>query len=215
MGHEPRRVAWLGSVARRAVIDAAKGVVAFPYRLRFGALGQSPRIMPPLLLLGARRVLIGDHVIIEQFAGLSVARGGKILIGDRCELRCFCRLEAHDGLLRLGERCSVNPFTLLSGFGGLTIGNDVRIGSHCVILSSTHQFDQPDLSIREQGVVPRATVIEDDVWFGAGCTVLGGVRIGRGAVIGAGAVVTRDLPAGSIAMGVPARVSGSRHGLRT
>lgn len=195
---------------RGAVRRLAKILLSWPYRLRFARLGRGGRIWPPLMVRGGRHIHIGDRVMLEQFAGLSVVPGGAIYIGDDCELRCFCRLEAHDGQLRVGARTSVNSFTLLSGFGGLTIGSDVRIGSHCVVLSSSHRFASIAMTIREQGVEPSRTVIEDDVWLGTGCTVMGGVTIGHGAIIGAGAVVTKDVPPWSIATGVPARVSGSR-----
>jgi acetyltransferase-like isoleucine patch superfamily enzyme len=195
---------------RQILIRLAKGTIALPYRLRFASLGRSVRIMPPLLLQGTQRIFVGDDVIIEQFVGMSVVCGGEIHVGNGCELRCFSRLEAHDGIIRLGARCSVNPFTLLSGYGGLTIGDDVRIGSHCVVLSSMHRFESIDLVIREQGIAESPTVIEDDVWIGSGCKILGGVRIGYGSVVGAGTVVNRDLPPMSIASGVPARVTGTR-----
>jgi acetyltransferase-like isoleucine patch superfamily enzyme len=190
--------------------SVAKETIALPYRFRLGSLGREVRIMPPLLLQGSRRIHIGSRVVIEQFVGMSAVGEGEITIGDETELRCFSRLEAHDGFIRVGARCGINPFTLLSGYGGLTIGNDVRIGSHCAILSSTHRFESTDLSIREQGVEGRETVVGDNVWMGHACTVLSGVRIGSGAVIGAGAVVTRDIPPDSIATGVPAQVTGSR-----
>lgn len=172
-------------------------------------MGRGVRIMPPLMLSGAGGVTLGDRVILEQFVGLS-AVGGRITVGDDCELRCFARLEAHDGTISLGARSSVNPFCLLSGFGGLQIGRDVRIGSHCVILSSTHRFEDPTQVIRAQGVERRPTVIGDDVWLGTSVTVMGGVSIGTGCVVGAGAVVTRDVPPLSIVVGVPARVVGTR-----
>lgn len=195
---------------RRGLTSLAKAVIALPYRFRFGSLGRSVRIISPLLLQGAGRMHIGDGVLIEQFVGMTAVGNGEIHVGNDCELRCFSRMEAHDGFIRLGARCGVNPFTLLSGYGGLTIGNDVRIGSHCAILSSTHNFESAALTIREQGVLKQETIVEDDVWMGHACTILGGVRIGRGAIIGAGAVVTRDIPPGGIALGVPARITGTR-----
>lgn len=199
---------------RPIIVKLAKATIAFPYRFRFASLGHSVRIMPPLLLQGAKRITIGDRVIMEQYVGMTAVAGGEIIVGNDCELRCFSRLEAHDGYIHLGNHSSVNSFTLLSGYGGLTIGDDVRIGSHCAILTSTHRFDSQDLSIREQGTQKLPTTIESNVWMGHGCTVLGGVRIGSGSVVGAGAVVTRDLPLGSIAAGVPAKVIGMRGGER-
>lgn len=165
--------------------------------------------MPPLMLTGAKGVSVGHRVILEQFVGLSTG-GGRIIIGDDCELRCFARLEAHDGEIRIGHRSSVNPFCLLSGFGGLVIGSDVRIASHCVILSSSHRFDDLHRTIREQGVDRQRTVIEDDVWLGTGVTILGGVSVGTGSIVAAGAVVTKNVPPGRIVAGVPARVIRAR-----
>lgn len=195
----------LPPVARRWL----KAIITLPYRFRFDSIGSDVKIMPPLMLHNPGQVRLGNRVIVEQLVGFSVD-GGSIHVGDDCELRCFSRLEAHCGEIRLGARTSINPFTLLSGYGGLLIGSDVRIGSHCQILSSSHKFDDLVRTIREQGVEPAATVIEDDVWLGSGCTVTAGVAIGRGSVIGAGSVVTKDVPPMSIAAGVPARVLRSR-----
>ncbi|MFZ2491227.1 MAG: acyltransferase [Thermoanaerobaculia bacterium] len=189
---------------------AVRAAIVLPYRLRFESVGAGSRINPPLLLQGAGRIHLGSGVILEQYLGMTVVGRGEITIGDGTELRCFARLEAHDGFIRIGARCGVNPFTLLSGYGGLTIGDDVRIGSHCSILSSTHNFEASDLTIREQGVERRETIVEDDVWMGHACTIVGGVRIGSGAIIGAGAVVTRDVPPRAIVTGVPGRVTGTR-----
>lgn len=89
----------------------------------------------------------------------------------------------------------------------VTIGSDVVMGPDVVIMTNTHAFEDPNLPIRLQGnggVAP--VVLEDDVWIGTRVIILPGVRIGRGTVVGAGSVVTRDLPAFSVAAGVPARV---------
>lgn len=195
---------------KRIFINFAAALIALPYRYFFASLGHSVRITPPLLMRGAKRIHIGNKVILEHFVGLNVSPGGEIRVGDECELRCFSRLEAHNGTIKLGARCSVNPFTLLSGYGGLTIGEDVRIGSHCAIMSSMHRYESTNLTIREQGVEAKPTLIESDVWLGAGCTVLGGITIGRSSIVGAGAVVTRDVPTKTIATGVPASITGTR-----
>lgn len=87
------------------------------------------------------------------------------------------------------------------------IGHDVVMGPDVVIMTNTHAFEEPNRPIRLQGnggVLP--VVIEDDVWIGTRVIVLPGVTIGRGSVVGAGSVVTRSIPAFSIAVGVPAQV---------
>ena len=185
-------------------------LLASPYRLRFGHLGRRPRILPPLLLAGARRIYVGDDTRIEAYVALSVVAEGRIDIGSNCELRSFARLESDIGSIVLGDRCSVNPYSMLSGYGGLHIGNDVRIASHCVVLSSTHNFEDVGVAIQTQGVEGRATHIEDDVWIGSHAVIVGGVRVGAHSVIGAGAIVLSDIPPYSIAAGVPARVLKTR-----
>jgi acetyltransferase-like isoleucine patch superfamily enzyme len=184
----------------------AAELLALPYRLRFGRVGRRPRLFPPLLVSGARRIRLGDYTLLEPFVALSVGGEGRIEIGAQCELRSFARLEADVGQIVLGDRCSVNPFCLLNGYGGIFIGNDVRIASHAVILSSTHRYEDPSVPIESQGVLGKKTVIGDDVWLGSHCVVVGGVRIGAHSIIGAGAVVLDDIPEYGVAAGVPARV---------
>ncbi|MDO1582871.1 acyltransferase [Rhizobium oryzicola] len=112
------------------------------------------------------------------------------------------------GEIDLGENVSVNPYACLSG--KVRIGNGVRIASHVSIVGFNHGFDDLDTPIFRQPLTSKGIEIENDVWIGANAVILDGVRIGRGSVIAAGAVVTQDIPAFSIAGGVPARVLKSR-----
>jgi maltose O-acetyltransferase len=84
------------------------------------------------------------------------------------------------------------------------IGNRVMIASHVAISSLTH--DHSRQSMRHSPVVQKKIVIEDDVWIGAGAVILPGITLGHGAVVGAGAVVTKDVPPYSIVVGNPARI---------
>ncbi|HLS01860.1 MAG TPA: acyltransferase, partial [Beutenbergiaceae bacterium] len=88
---------------------------------------------------------------------------------------------------------------------------DVSIAHHTSILSSTHTWQDPHVPIRDQPVVNQPTTIADNVWIGAGVRVLGGVTINTGAIVGAGSVVTKDVPANAIVGGIPARVLRTRH----
>ncbi len=114
--------------------------------------------------------------------------------------------------VRIGKDVTINEGVFLDGYGGLTIGNDCRIAHGCSFISEDHIFDDPATPIWRQGKHHGAIVLEDDVWCGCGVKVLRGVTIGRGSVVAAGAVVTRDVPPYSIVMGVPARVVGTRGG---
>lgn len=113
----------------------------------------------------------------------------------------------------VGERVFMNAnFTCLDA-GRVTIGDDVLFGPNVSLLPPMHPLRWQDRNIREDadGVrheyeYSRPIVIGSNCWFGGNVTVLGGVTIGDGCVIGAGAVVTKDIPAGSVAVGNPARV---------
>jgi acetyltransferase-like isoleucine patch superfamily enzyme len=92
----------------------------------------------------------------------------------------------------------------------------VKIGKYCsiapgvVIVGSNHKFDNTEVFIKEQGITIKGIVIEDDVWIGANVTVLDGVKIGKGAIIAAGSVVTKDVNEYYIVGGIPAKVLKSR-----
>lgn len=93
---------------------------------------------------------------------------------------------------------------------GFEIGDNVRIAAQVVIIPMNHIYEDPDTPIWKQGIRAKGIKIEDDVWIGAGAKILDGVTIGKGSVIGAGAVVTDDIPPYSVAVGVPARVIKKR-----
>lgn len=111
--------------------------------------------------------------------------------------------------VELGDRSSLGLDCLV--IGPLRVGKDVMMGPRCMILASRHATGRVDVPMSTQGFLPdRAVVIEDDVWLGAGVTVLPGRVIGTGSIVGAGSVVTRDVPAWSVVGGNPARVLGTR-----
>ncbi|WP_165789090.1 acyltransferase [Cryobacterium zongtaii] len=112
--------------------------------------------------------------------------------------------------VRIGDRTAIGMFNVIWGQGGIRIGTDCLFGPHVQIFSENHIFDSLTLPIREQGEVRIPTDIGNDVWIGAGVTVLAGCSIGDGAVIAAGSVVTKSVEAGSIMAGVPAKRIGTR-----
>lgn len=112
--------------------------------------------------------------------------------------------------ISLGSNITLNEGVFLSGFGGLEIGDNVRIGHRSSILTSEHQYDNTDVPIYQQGLTPKPVRIADDVWIGCQATILAGTTIGKGAVIAAGAVVTKDVEPYSIVGGVPATLIKSR-----
>jgi galactoside O-acetyltransferase len=89
--------------------------------------------------------------------------------------------------------------------GRIEIGQNCIIGPNVVFRTSNHIFSSREIPIREQGHEPGAIIIQDDVWIGANACVIGTVKIARGAVVAAGAVVTEDVEEFTVVGGVPAR----------
>jgi acetyltransferase-like isoleucine patch superfamily enzyme len=168
-------------------------------------------------LLHASYISAGRDLNLEegcQIMGLS-RRG--IVFGDRCTVGRYAMISPTNAFggelgegLKLGDHSNVGPFAYLGCSGYIEIGERVLMGPRVTMIAENHNFDEPDLPIKAQGVERKAITIGDDCWLGAGCTVLAGVTVGRGAVIAAGAVVTRDVPATAVVAGVPARVVRER-----
>jgi len=152
-------------------------------------------------------VFIGDHVLIYQDRG-----GGPVDIAD--EVRVFNHTTIQTGLegsVTIGANTRIQPRCQLSAYkASIRIGSNVGIAPNCALYSYDHGtfLDNPISSqpLQTKGDI----IIEDGAWLGVGVIVLSGVRIGRGAVVGAGSLVTRDIPDNSIAYGVPAKVAKTR-----
>ena len=104
----------------------------------------------------------------------------------------------------------ISEFAYFNGYGGIEIGDKVLIGANTMFYSHEHNFTDLTKSIRSQGLSKKPIVVKDDVFIGCGVLVLGNVTLGEGSVIGAGSVVTKDVPQNSIVAGVPAKVIGMR-----
>lgn len=151
---------------------------------------------------------IARDVSIRSPERLRVGEGVMIDVG--AVLHCGGLGWAPEGGIVLGDRCYIGPRAVLFGGGGIEIGADTLISPGVMIVSHQHSFRQRELSIREQPLRFGRVVVGRNVWIGANAVVLPGVRLEDGVVVGAGAVVTRDIPAESVALGVPARVVGER-----
>ncbi len=109
-----------------------------------------------------------------------------------------------------GDNVSIHPMCYLEGQGGIEIGNDVSIAHAVSILSTTHNMDDLVLPIKDQGVTEKKVTIHDNVWIGCKATVLCGIEINSGSVIGANSVVTKNIKPNSVSAGVPAKEIRSR-----
>jgi len=150
-----------------------------------------------------KNCFIGDRVIIFE-----KTKGGKVKLGNKVEILRDTTLETGPGgQITIGDHSSIHPGGHLYSFAeNIEIGSGVMIAPACALYSYDHGI-HPNGIIRKQPVQSKGPVIiDDEAWLGVRVTVLSGVRIGKGAVIGAGSVVSKNIPDNAIAVGTPARV---------
>lgn len=107
-------------------------------------------------------------------------------------------------MISIGDYTDIGAFVNIWGNAGLSIGNRVLIASHVVINTLTHDYNYDPIKFAPS--ISKEIIIEDDVWIGAHAVIMPGITIGKGAVVGAGSIVTKDVPPYAIVMGVPAKI---------
>ena len=145
-------------------------------------------------------VLILDGCVMEGTDSMS--------FGDNVKIGSISFFSAEQGKISIGNKTSFNRGVHINASvcGEIKIGDNCLFGPNVGLRTADHRFENVNMPISEQGHNCKNITIEDDVWIGANVVVVGGVSIGRGAVVGAGAVVTKDVPAFAVVGGVPARL---------
>lgn len=161
---------------------------------RFARFGSGTVIcFPPAALYGEEAIQLGKDTLIGPYVSLSAGMmPGQPLISD--------------AIVAIGDRCLIGRQSSIVGHFGITIGNDVYFGPNVYITDQNHSVDDLDTPIGRQSAGEKPVSIGDGSWLGANVVVLPGVTIGQHVAVGAGAIVTTDLPDYSIAVGNPARV---------
>lgn len=148
-------------------------------------------------------VLLNDDVMIYRDTD-----GGPVRLGDRVRLfEGTCLETGYGGSIEIGDDTHVHPRCFVSAYqASVRIGHNVLISGQCAFYPYDHGFDA-DRPILDQPIQTKGDIVIDDgAWLGYGVFVTSGVRIGKGAVIGARSVVTKSVPDGAVAAGVPARI---------
>ena len=180
---------WRVPHAGSAIHLERSALLSFPTRMRIGT--------------GVR---IGPHVALRANSHATPA----IDLGAGCLIQDGAVLNASEGNIVVGERTWVGPYVVIYGNGGVRLGADVMIAAHSCLTSVGHGHSDLSRPMMHQPIEVAPIVVEDDVWIGMNCTILPGVRIGRGAIVAAGALVRRDVAPYEIVGGVPARTLGRR-----
>jgi acetyltransferase-like isoleucine patch superfamily enzyme len=143
---------------------------------------------------------IGKGCVVGRW--VQIVNSANVRIGDHCLFQDGVYMRAgNQGYITIHDRAALNSFSKLFGHGGIEIGEEAQIGPGTVITTTDHDYYDENLTTEFKKVT-----IGRRVWIGANVTILPGVTIGEYSVIGAGAVVNKDIPPRSVAVGVPARV---------
>ncbi len=171
-----------------------------------GYISPSATIYHGNLQFGAN-VFIGDRVVIFEDKN-----GGSVELGDRVRLLDNTYIQTGEGgSLKIGSDTFIQPSCQFSAYKApIQIGCGVQIAPNCAFYPYNHGIAPGELIKKQPLQTKGGIVVDDDAWLGYGAIILDGVRIGKGAVVGAGSVVTDDVPDGAIAVGVPARIVNTR-----
>lgn len=186
-----------------------------PYKNRRLLIRLSGRsFVSPYADIHCPNLRLGERVFIDDQATLYAHRdGGGVSIGDDSSVQRHSILELiQGGNITVGRNTHIQSGChLTAAKANIIIGDDVQLAPRCALYPYQHGFADLAAPIARQPLTSKGDiVIEDGAWLGVGVIVLDGVTIGRGAILGAGAVVTASIPAFAIAAGVPARVIGQR-----
>ncbi len=192
-----RGLAWGRGLWRRPTLGACAGSLFVGRRVQ---------------LLNTRLLRLGRGVTLEDDVKIDALSRGGVFLGDNVSIGRFSVIECTGAITHLGRgfhigaNSNLGDYNFVGAAGGVRIGANVLIGQNVRFHSENHLFSRTDLPIKAQGVSHQGILVEDDVWLGAGVTLLDGVRVGQGAVVAAGSVVTKDVPPFAVAGGAPAQV---------
>jgi acetyltransferase-like isoleucine patch superfamily enzyme len=204
-------------VAWGAAIPGAAGLAFRTLAWRgslFGRCGRGVVWARNISLWHSAKMLIGDRVAIDSGVQLD-ARGcapGEYSIGDDVLIGRDCVVSGKDGRLLIGPRVNIGAGCVLYASNHLEIGADTMLAAQCYVGGGRYRaHGRTDVPIADQPEPRLGVRIAEDCWVGAGAKIVDGVRIGRGSIVAAGAVVIRDVEPYSIVGGVPARRLADRN----
>ncbi len=206
----------VAALAARVVGIAAKFVPAIGWivnRLRFPALHCGMHVE----IVGTGNITHGNGARIGAFSRLYLDKAGSLFLGDHTGLGRDVHIQTSSSV-RIGARTGVNDGARING--SVDIGRCCAIGPNLNVSSGEHRFRSAEpwklIAVQDMENAPedRPVTIGDDCWIGAHVAVMPGITIGRGAVVGANAVVTRDVPPYTVVAGVPARQISERMAFR-
>lgn len=181
---------FLRGIFRRVFLKSAKGMLL---------VGKHVQITHGKHITCGKNVKFEDYAEIHGLCSEGLIFGNYVTISRGVMIRPSSYYGGDLGVgLSMGDHSSIGPYGYVGCSGKITIGKNVMFGPKCSLFAENHVFSDPNATIKSQGVAQKGITIEDDCWIGSNVIILDGVTVGHGSVIGAGTVVTKDIPAGSI-----------------
>ena len=203
----------LFSLGGRRAVALLRGnlrLIIFRQSVGLVFIGRGAEIRNIKQITFGRGVTLDRDVLIDGLSRDGVRLGNGVSVGRSSILRCTGVLSSIGVGIDIGDNSGLDAFCFIGAAGGVRIGKDVIMGQHVSFHAEEHNFDSVTIPIKHQGTRRSGIVVEDDCWIGSNVTFLDGAHVGRGCVIGSGAVVRGTIPEYSVAVGVPARVVRSR-----
>lgn len=181
---------FLRGIFRRAFLKSVKGMLL---------IGKHVQITHGKHIYCGKNVKFEDYAEIHGLCSEGLIFGNYVTISRGVMIRPSSYYGGDLGVgLSIGDHSSIGPYGYVGCSGKITIGKNVMFGPKCSLFAENHVFSDSVATIKSQGVAQKGITIEDDCWIGSNVIILDGVTVGHGSVIGAGTVVTKDIPAGSI-----------------
>lgn len=171
---------------------------------------QTPRI-PTITITDKAKIKIGDNVLIRKDVELRAHKNSILEIGNNCRIDRGVRILAtNNAHIKIADGTRIGLYSVLNGGDSITIGNKSLVSGFVYLQTSMHKHGKAD-NIQDQGFSHKEIVLGKDVWIGAHATLLPGVELGDGCIVGSNAVVTKGFEKDSVIAGVPAKLISNRH----
>jgi acetyltransferase-like isoleucine patch superfamily enzyme len=182
------------------------------YPSLLGGCGRNVVFGQNVVLRHPHKIRIGDNVVIDDnclidakgTSNTGIRIGSGVFIGRNSILSC------KNGDIELERGANIGFNCEIFSASRVTIGERALVAAYCYVIGGDHEFSDSSRSVLEQSRTSTGITIGRGAWLGAGAKILDGVQIGANAIIGAGAVVRQSVPDGATAVGIPARVVGTR-----
>lgn len=169
-------------------------------------------------IFNRRYIQVGRNFNVDDFAEINGLSKGGLKFGDNVTIGKFALIRPSNQYggnigegLYMGDNSNLGPYGYIGCSGAVKIGNNVMISPRVSLYAENHNFSDVKTPMKEQGVSKSFVIIEDDCWIASNSIILAGVTVGKGSVVAAGSVVTKDVAPYSIVAGNPAKVIKSRN----